>query len=93
LRRSSVRRHSLFCFDSSHTRVCDNEVRVAKNLAEGIVGDPDHEGILGSILFFATDPCLTESIPLVRQGMTDTLTVPLDERKMPLVLRDIAGHT
>src|SRR5512141_2406762 len=31
LRRSSVRRHSLFCFDSSHTRVCDIEVRVDKN--------------------------------------------------------------
>src|SRR6266513_3192819 len=61
--------------------------------AEGIVGDPDHEGVLGSILSFPTDPCLAEPIPLVRQSMTDTLTVPLDERKMPLVLRDIAGHS
>ena len=45
---------------------------------EGIVGDPDDEGALGSILSFPTDPCLAEPIPLVRQCMTDTLTVPLD---------------
>ena len=60
--------------------------------AECVVGDPDHEGVLGSILSFATDPSLAEPIPLVRQRMTDALSVPLDKREMSLVLRDIAGH-
>ena len=59
---------------------------------EGVVGDPNHEGVLGSILSIATNPGLAEPIPLVRQRMIDALSVPLDEREMSLVLRDIAGH-
>ena len=59
---------------------------------EGVVGNPDHDRALDLIPFFAADPCLAEPKPLIRQRMTGPLSVPLDEREMSFVFRNIAGH-
>ena len=59
---------------------------------QGVVGDPDDECALDSILFFAAYSCLAEPKPLVRQRMTNALSVPLNEGEMSFILRNIAGH-